>query len=417
MKYTFFLPLAFLLLPFFSSAQVPGCTDPQANNYNPAATFNDGSCTYNMTSYIPTLFANLQDEVAETSGIVFYNGGLWTHNDSFGEAAIYKIDTTNAEIVQKITISNALNVDWEDLSQDAEHIYIGDFGNNYGNRDDLRIYVLNKSTIPQSGDADITADIINFTYEDQKNFEEKNRANDYDCEAMIVVGNELYLFSKNWADEHTKLYALPKSPGTYVATKEFEYNIQGLVTGADYNSQFNEITLCGYRNNFWVPFIFLLYDYHDTEFFSGNKRRIDFPSVITSQTEGVCYYDEKRIFISAEKTKTLSQRLYKLNTGRWTNISPAAIELVLSEDIQFKIHPNPVKRKNFKIEIYDLPGDSFELKILNSSGRVISLMDYSFTSENQKMKIKIHVGDYEPGIYIVKLISGNNFATRKVIIQ
>ncbi|MFM9074228.1 MAG: hypothetical protein ACKORJ_01450 [Bacteroidota bacterium] len=35
-------------------AQVKGCNDPLASNYNSAATVNDGSCTYTDTNITPT---------------------------------------------------------------------------------------------------------------------------------------------------------------------------------------------------------------------------------------------------------------------------------------------------------------------------------------------------------------------------
>ena len=37
-------------------------------------------------------------------------------------------------------MSNIKNTDWEEISQDKDFIYIGDIGNNSGNRDDLKIY-------------------------------------------------------------------------------------------------------------------------------------------------------------------------------------------------------------------------------------------------------------------------------------
>ena len=32
----------------FETGPVPGCTDTEANNYNPSATIDDGSCTYGV---------------------------------------------------------------------------------------------------------------------------------------------------------------------------------------------------------------------------------------------------------------------------------------------------------------------------------------------------------------------------------
>ncbi len=45
--------LIFVAGSFNVTAQTKGCTDPQANNYNPAATVNDGSCEYSITLFTP----------------------------------------------------------------------------------------------------------------------------------------------------------------------------------------------------------------------------------------------------------------------------------------------------------------------------------------------------------------------------
>ena len=36
---------------------------------------------------------NLPDEIEETSGVIYHNGKLWTHNDSGNAAVIFSIDT------------------------------------------------------------------------------------------------------------------------------------------------------------------------------------------------------------------------------------------------------------------------------------------------------------------------------------
>lgn len=397
--------------------QFEGCTDPLANNYNSEAIINDGSCTYNPTFFNPRLYALLSPELEETSGLIFFNDGLWSFNDSGGEPKIYKIDTLSAEIIQEITIDNATNIDWEDIAQDNTNIYIGDFGNNSGARDDLVIYIVKKQDIPYTGNLSVDAEKIDFNYQDQKSFQQKNRANNFDCEAMVVREDSIYLFSKNWGNSKTKIYRLPKTPGDFEAEKVYTYDIKGLVTGAAYNDEFNEIVLVGYKNEVWIPFVFLLFDFQGNNYFSGNKRRIDLPYILSSQTEGICYYKNRNVFISAEKTKTLSERLYQLNTGQWTSGVPSGVFSVKRGEIEFNISPNPVQGKVFRVKIPDIPERSCMLEIYDSLGKNIFVENYEFESSGQDVRIKIRCKDFRHGLYLVKLQCGDAYGTEKLIIE
>jgi type IX secretion system substrate protein len=397
-------------------AQSYGCTDPKANNFDPDATLNDGSCLYNLTVYKPEQFMLLPEILEETSGLIFWDGGLWSHNDSGGEPEIYKVDTITGQVVQTIRLSNGNNVDWEELTQDEDNIYIGDFGNNAGNRDDLKIYILPKSSIPASGNAELPAEILNFTYDDQKKLGDKKwRENNFDCEAMIFANDSIFLFSKNWLDLQTKLYVLPAQPGTFVAEKIAAFDIKGLVTGADYNETENEISLCGYNN--YVPFMEILWDFEGTQFFSGNKRRIDFPEIIASQTEGIAYYHGKRLFISAERTAAADEKVYRLGTSEWTNASATEIAQVSDQKIGFSINPNPIKAASFKVKINKVLANGFVIEIFDTLGKIKYFGDFELGLSNQNIVIKFKSKQFAPGLYIVKIISGGYYATRKVIIE
>lgn len=410
-------PLIVLLLPFLTNAQIDGCTDPNATNYNPNATLNDGSCTYPQTLYNPPYLYELPARLEETSGLIFFDGGLWSHNDSGGEPSIYKIDTSTHQIVQTITVSNGSNVDWEALSQDNNYIYIGDFGNNAGNRDDLKIYLVKKSDIPRTGDAGVQAGILNFTYEDQQLPAKRNRQNNFDCEAMIAAGDSLYLFSKNWGNEQTKVYVLPKQAGTYTARLKHQYDVKGLVTDASFNENENMVLLAGYKNQLWVPFLYLLFDFHDHDFFSGNKRRIDMPAILSAQTEGISFYEGKKAFMSSEKTSYSKQKVFRVDAGIWTDTSSMAIEPVLSPDIAFNIHPNPVKGKSFEIIIEELPAGEFMIELYDTNGRIHLVDEINYDQKNGHTSIVLKTKTFATGTYIVKLSTANSFATRKIIIE
>ncbi len=153
--------LSFLIFWLFAELQVllskyDGCTDPEAKNFDPSANWNDGSCKYKTTIYNPPFKYLLPDEVSETSGLIYYDNALWTINDSGNAPILYKLSPETGEVLQRIQIANATNKDWEDLAQDEEHIYIGDFGNNMGKRSKLKILILEKNNIPISGDTSLT---------------------------------------------------------------------------------------------------------------------------------------------------------------------------------------------------------------------------------------------------------------------
>ena len=72
--------------------------------------------------FAPEFKSLLPEEVRETSGLFFHNGRLWTHNDSGGKAILFGLDTTTFEVVQRITLANAKNKDWEDVCTDGEKV-------------------------------------------------------------------------------------------------------------------------------------------------------------------------------------------------------------------------------------------------------------------------------------------------------
>lgn len=159
--------VVFLMGATHSKAQIYGCTDPLANNYNPSATVNNGSCTYNAASVSPVASSNLSNTLAETSGLIFWNNLVWTHNDS-DDVNVYGLDTLNGGILQTQPLTGSLNTDWEEVSQDSDYLYVGDFGNNgNGNRTDLKILKISKNSF-LSGSPVI--ETINFSYSNQVNF-------------------------------------------------------------------------------------------------------------------------------------------------------------------------------------------------------------------------------------------------------
>ena len=260
----------------------------------------------------PNVKAELPTEVTETSGLFFYNGRLWTHNDSGGKPILYGIDTVSFEVVQRITLANAKNKDWEDVCTDGKTVFVGDFGNNNGKRKKLRIYTFSLSDIPDEGEATVKVDTIVFRFADQTNFE-KRKEHDFDCEAMFATEHYLYLLSKGWATGTTRLYRLPKTPGNHVAEVVNSFDSKGLVTGADYDPENKLLVLVGYVNKVWEPFIYLIFDFDEHGQNLANYR-CEFTGYVGTQMEGICFFDKGKCYVSAETSSTtLPARVFALD--------------------------------------------------------------------------------------------------------
>ena len=257
------------------------------------------------------VYSKLSGKVNEASGVILYEDCLWTFNDSGGEPEIYKTDKKSGKVTKTVRISNGNNRDWEDITQDDEYIYVGDFGNNRGNRKDLVIYKILKKDIGKGKKVDVNAEIISFSYNDQKSFEVKRQKNNFDCEAVTNFGDSLIIFSKDWADRKTRMYKLPKAPGVYKIAPVADFDADGLITGADYNRSTGDLVLVGYKN--YVPFVFLFEDFNNTDFTAEKVFRINFPAMKDAQTEGVVWLDDDNIIITCEETKAFKQSAFKLN--------------------------------------------------------------------------------------------------------
>lgn len=385
------ITITFLLLGIGQIHAQGGCMDSLANNYDPTATQNDGSCTYDAVSVSVTSTYPLDVVLSETSGLVYWNDMLWTQNDS-SDSNLYELNPSDGSIASSISLDPQVNVDWEEISQDEDYIYVGDFGNNVnGNRTDLKIIRVSKISI-LSGTPQM--DILNFVYEDQIDFTPKGTNNtDFDCEAFFVTDDAIFLFTKEWVSNKTSVYKLPKTPGTYQAELQDTYNINGLVTGAVYKKDEGIIALSGY-NNILQPYVFLLYDFSGEDFFGANKRKLGV-NLPFHQVEGITTEDGLNYFITNERFDTTgtTQKLHTLDLTPY--FEEYLSVLTLEESFKFEIFPNPTTSILKIKEIQDiLP---IKYTILGTAAK--KLKEGTLTDQNPN----IDVSELSMGTYIIKL--------------
>ncbi len=366
------------LLPFLGISQW-GCTDPLASNYNANATLNDGSCVYNTTNYSMNLICNLSDTLLENSGLIREGDKLYTFNDSGSSHKLFELDT-NGNILRSIYISGATNIDWEALSSNSTHVFIGDFGNNNGNRQDLCVYRLQKSDLNLDT---VIAEKMVFFWSDQTQFTAQPNANNFDCEAFFAQEDSLVLFTKNWGDLKTKMYRLPVFwSDTLMAQLTDSFNVDGLITDACKYPNSNEVFLLGYKNNgnnFYTSFIWNLWDYPSNHCFSGHKRRIEIGNVLTvSQTEGIAMKSAHKGYVSAEKVVsiiTIAPKLFEFDFSSYFATASLG-ELIEGPNYHILYHSSDNSHEiiidvPFKVcQISDIQGKT--MGFINGSNRILT---------------------------------------------
>lgn len=398
--------LTFLLLSLSLEAQ-EGCTDPRALNFDIQATINDGSCEYEVTQYALNQITLLPDLLRETSGLIFTNDNLWTLNDSGNENKLYRIDSLTGEVQFSVSVSASENVDWEDMAQSPTHIFVGDFGNNEGNRQDLKIYKIPKTDL---GQVAALSEVISFDWPDQTDFEANPLNHNFDCEAFFFYNDSLHLFSKNWADRQTKHYVLPAEAGTYTAIQKETFNAEGLVTAAD-RSEDGVVILLGYTQSA-LNFMWLLFDYEGTNFFSGNKRRIELGSfVVNSQTEAIAFRENGYGYVTGEVENIFDQKLMSFRTSQWTD------PIMVSNSNTFtpspKLYPNPVEQiLNIDLSEFRFQSE-IQINLIDALGKKV-LSKTIFYNGNI---IQLDLSNYSKGIYSLMIKSSEEVALQKIIKQ
>ena len=244
----------------------------------------------------------LPEKIEETSGIEFFKNDFLTHNDSGGKPNLYRF-TEQGDLINKYLIESAENNDWEDIAQDKNYLYISDSGNNKGNRKNLNILIVD----PKRDFKKIGA--ITFNYRDQQNFD-KRKKHPFDAEALVATQEVLVLFSKNRKTSTTELYSIPKTSGNYTLSPKKSFDVQSLITGADYHHRLKLVALVGYVRS-GEQFLYTLSSFDMENLNQVKMKKFKLP-LDGKQVEAIKIIDQNNFWITSEGEGESFPMLYKI---------------------------------------------------------------------------------------------------------
>lgn len=262
----------------------------------------------NFEEYELSTVCELPDEAYESSGIVFFDGLLWTINDSGNDPVLYGIDTNGGVLKREVRVNNADNHDWEALAQDDNYIYIADNGNNAGQRPVFSVYQISKDSLKSTEIDAVTPKIVVNYWFNKDDLESIDlNGNTVDSEAILVSGDSIFIYTKEWTSDSTSVFSVPKNNALSLGSLGGRAYVGFALTAACFTED-NTIAFLGYKN------------YHSyLTIVRSNPNLLGGVELLASfeleelqgyQTEAITY-ENGQLFISCENL-SIDQSLFRL---------------------------------------------------------------------------------------------------------
>ncbi|KAA0126386.1 hypothetical protein FY557_17870 [Chryseobacterium sp. SN22] len=256
---------------------------------------------------------SLPKKLKEVSGIALSQDKktLWAIEDQGNKNVVYGLNLQGG-LTADVLVENAENHDWEDITADAQgNLYIGDFGNNDNDRQDLSILKIDLNDAAQKSTRVIQE--TKFHYEGQTEFPPKKSNWLYDCEAFVEMNGNFYLFTKNRSkgfDGTFLVFKVPNQPGDFQAELIGKLKLKGgysdaAITSAAINRTKDKIVLLNHKN------IQVLTGFNADDFSKAEIHPVSLNH--NSQKEAVVFLDDRTLLIADEKDKKTGGNVYGFN--------------------------------------------------------------------------------------------------------
>lgn len=287
----------------------------------------------------------------ECSGIAKLPSGNYAMvNDSGNEPEVFITDSTGT-LITSIFLDDVCNIDWEEVEYSDGHLYIGDFGNNRNNRTDLTILKYDISDKDELSNLEL----IKFRYAEQREFPESKRYRNYDTEAMVQLGDSIYVFTKNRTKPftgYTYLYGMPAKAGNYTVSRLDSFKTghgdKSLfwVAGAALSPDKSKLVLLGY-DKMWV-----FTDFEGADFFGGNSKTYAFEEL--TQKESITFINNKTVLITDELNEFGGGEMYLAHLENDQKLKFSLETKEFTDSIEVNIKPE--KHTKLQYELFDTKG-------------------------------------------------------------
>lgn len=195
----------------------------------------------------------LERGVQEPSGLAASGAQLWTHPDSGNPPVLWAIDT-QGRLLRELPVVGADNVDWEDITRDADGaLWIADLGNNQNTRRDLALHRLAE---PAADATEAQVELsLPVVYPEQSAWPDPAAMN-FDAESLFAADGALYVLTKHRSDTRTVLYQVPAlddpAPQSLARLGEFDLGgdpdrYGGMATAADLSPDGQTLAVLSYH--------------------------------------------------------------------------------------------------------------------------------------------------------------------------
>ena len=266
--------------------------------------------------------------LGEISGIAHsssYPDVYWVHNDTGDSARLFPIHldgsvvlptalvdapsvstvSARADASPGIAVTNARNVDWEEIALQDGMLYIADVGNNANARQDLGVYMVPEPN-PLNATTATALSFLPIRYPDQIAF--PGETWHFDCESMFIDAGNLYFLTKHRRSGSllgltggTKLYRLNTRFTDQPNVLQLIASSDALVlpTAAALSPDGNQLAVLTYQR-LWL---FARPTDGGDNWLASTARVFDLPLLRSGQAEAVTWQDADSLIIGSENRK------------------------------------------------------------------------------------------------------------------